>query len=174
MLLSILILIASHAFAASCDEPTSVLSEGTIPPESYFFTGFSPSLTLTPLPYSVVPANCEITFSCQQLDPLPENGAPDMCSHTSGTSFSSIDTATGLLTLVGIDPDEFMDFESNYLVEIKGTVGNLFASNVFFVEFKKPCDVLLVIKEPDPFDDLISVYVTGPNIDVTWNGLLAT
>lgn len=96
-----------------------------------------------------------------------------MCSHTSATAFSSIASTTGKLTLVAIDPDEFIAFGTNYLVEIKGTVGNMFDSNVFHVDFMRPCDVPLVIKEPDPFNDLLSVYVTGPGIEITLNPPLA-
>lgn len=55
-----------------------------------------------------------------------------------------------------------------------GTVGDKFASNSFLVEFRETCAYPLVIQEPDPFEDEISVYITGPGTQVILTPPLAT
>ena len=54
-----------------------------------------------------------------------------MCNHRSAEAFSSIDPNTGVLTLAAVEASDFANYSSKYLVEIKGTVGNKDASNVF-------------------------------------------
>lgn len=54
----ILLSLAVLAFGQTCNEPAKVSSEGTVPPQYYFFTGFQTPLTLIPLEYIIEPAEC--------------------------------------------------------------------------------------------------------------------
>ena len=97
-----------------------------------------------------------------------------MCNHSSAEAFSSIDPNTGVLTLAAVEASDFANYSSKYLVEIKGTVGNKDASNVFQVELRKPCTYPLVIIEPDPFEEEIPVYIMGPATEITLTPPMAT
>ena len=166
---SILGMLTRLVISQTCAEPTMVETEILAPPIAYYFTGDSPAMSLTPLAYTIEPEYCTIEFSCKQLSPTSDGGAPDLCSYESNFASTSFDPTTGVLKLSASDPNEFRDFSSQYKLQIIGTVGNLSALNEFTINFSPPCESPLRINEPDPFDRVINVWLTGSKLQILLN-----
>ena len=83
----------------SCPNPFSVVAPEQSDPADYYYTGSSPMLSFSLVPFEVDPSVCAVTYSCR----VASGERTDLCVIQDGTTTATFNTETGAYTFSSTD-----------------------------------------------------------------------